>query len=186
MVLCVSICAADPVFNHPDSSLCEAHHLHGLELKHCEPPSADPRPQTPPREWGQTFQPTLASGTQSSYSLGIQLSRLLPWFTSYPHRLPLTSDNLGILNLPPFSPQSNEVLQSYPPWGKVLLTLLTVFTILPIPVYSLYILLNKISPDSMMHHRDTDFFKDDVKEEKQKTRPRLPVGQSLKKMNKNR
>ncbi|KAK1329960.1 hypothetical protein QTO34_010144 [Cnephaeus nilssonii] len=81
---------------------------------------------------------------------------------------------------------SNEVLQSYPPWGKVLLTLLTVFTILPIPVYSLYILLNKISPDSMMHHRDTDFFKDDVKEEKQKTRPRLPVGQSLKKMNKNR
>lgn len=43
-------------------------------------------PQTPDslREWGKTFQSTLASGTQPSYSLGTQLSSLLPWFTSYP------------------------------------------------------------------------------------------------------
>ncbi|EPQ15979.1 Orphan sodium- and chloride-dependent neurotransmitter transporter NTT5 [Myotis brandtii] len=81
---------------------------------------------------------------------------------------------------------SNEELHNYPPWGKVLLALLTVFTILPIPAYFLYTLLKRISPASTRHHRDTDFLRRKSKAEKKKTRPRLHVGQSSKKMNKNR
>ncbi|XP_059523351.1 orphan sodium- and chloride-dependent neurotransmitter transporter NTT5-like [Myotis daubentonii] len=81
---------------------------------------------------------------------------------------------------------SNEVLHNYPPWGKVLLALLTVFTILPIPAYFLYALLKRTSPASTRHDRDTDFLRRKSKAEKKKARPRLHVGQSLKKMNKNR
>lgn len=67
-----------------------------------------------------------------------------------------------------------------------MLLLLTVFTILPIPAYCLYILLRVTSPASIMRRKGTNLFTHPVKEEKQKSRPRLPVGQSLKKTNKTR
>lgn len=149
------------------------------------PQTLGSRRPPPPREWGQTFQPTLASGTQSSDPPGTPLSGLWPWFASFPHLLP----RLQLTWSPQpsaSSPQSNEVLQDYPPWGKGLLILLTVFSILPIPAYFLYVLLHRISPRSARHRRNTSFFKHNVKVEKQKAPPRLPAVQSLKKMNKNR
>ncbi|XP_045433095.1 orphan sodium- and chloride-dependent neurotransmitter transporter NTT5 isoform X1 [Pipistrellus kuhlii] len=81
---------------------------------------------------------------------------------------------------------SNEVLQSYPPWGKALLGLLTSLTVLPIPVCAAYILLHKMPPPpaGAMQHPDTDFFKGDAKEENQKTRLRLSPGQIKRKTSK--
>ncbi|KAM7058620.1 orphan sodium- and chloride-dependent neurotransmitter transporter NTT5-like isoform 2-T2 [Molossus nigricans] len=163
-------------------------HLHPITYLAWNSSIVSPLPQIPDPtgEWGQTLQSTLASGTQSSYSLGIQLSSVLPWFPSYPHLLHLTSENLGILNCPSFSPQSGEITLSYPSWAKVLLVLLIVVTILPIPAYFLYTLLKVSFPASKKNRSSTVIFKHEAKVEKPKPRPRLHVGQNQKKMNKNR
>nr|KAF6408070.1 solute carrier family 6 member 16 [Molossus molossus] len=163
-------------------------HLHPITYLAWNSSIVSPLPQIPDPtgEWGQTLQSTLASGTQSSYSLGIQLSRVLPWFPSYPHLLHLTSENPGILNCPSFSPQSDEITLSYPSWAKVLLVLLIVVTILPIPAYFLYTLLKVSFPASKKNSSATVIFKHEAKVEKPIPRPRLHVGQNQKKMNKNR
>ncbi|XP_035868749.1 orphan sodium- and chloride-dependent neurotransmitter transporter NTT5-like [Phyllostomus discolor] len=108
-------------------------------------------------EWRQSFQPTLACGTVPSSSLGIRLSSLLTWVLSNPPLLHLTSDNLDPLTLPSLSPQSTEVIRHYPPWARVLLTVLVVLTLLPIPAYFLYTCLHECSPVSKMDLDPEDY-----------------------------
>ncbi|XP_076987301.1 orphan sodium- and chloride-dependent neurotransmitter transporter NTT5 isoform X2 [Tamandua tetradactyla] len=46
---------------------------------------------------------------------------------------------------------SNEVIRNYPPWAKTLLLVLIFISILPIPAYSLYILIQKNFPGPTTH-----------------------------------
>lgn len=76
VVFSVSICAASPVFKHPDSPVCEGDHLLGLGLKNCEPPSPDP-----PKEWTWDFSVHFFSSPLPLLNPLLQLghTHLIPW-----------------------------------------------------------------------------------------------------------
>nr|XP_008522032.1 PREDICTED: orphan sodium- and chloride-dependent neurotransmitter transporter NTT5-like [Equus przewalskii]XP_008522033.1 PREDICTED: orphan sodium- and chloride-dependent neurotransmitter transporter NTT5-like [Equus przewalskii] len=79
---------------------------------------------------------------------------------------------------------SNEVHRTYPSWAKVLLVVLIVVTILPIPAYFLYTLLQVTLSVSMIHSRATIIFKPEAKGNFPKPHPRLQGRQSQKKISK--
>lgn len=154
-----------------------------------------PRPQKPLRNVHKTFQSTfllptpipkstLTTRTQSPNSLEIQLFSLLPWFVSYPYPLqPSTSENPGILNLLPFSPQSNEVTRIYPSWAKALLIFLVIITVLPVPVYFFYtVIIRVVSPVSMIHNTAIITFQPEAKGDSPKVGPRLQARQKRQKI----
>ncbi|KAF5925927.1 hypothetical protein HPG69_000418 [Diceros bicornis minor] len=119
-----------------------------------------------------------------SIMLGRPISPVYRWLWCFLSPLVLlVLFNLDILNLPSLSPQSNEVCRTYPSWAKVLLIVLIVITILPIPAYFLYILLQMPPVVSMIHSRATDIFKPKAKGRLPKPCPRLQVRQSQKKIN---
>ncbi|XP_058564627.1 orphan sodium- and chloride-dependent neurotransmitter transporter NTT5-like isoform X3 [Neofelis nebulosa] len=75
---------------------------------------------------------------------------------------------------------SNEVIRTYPSWAKVLLIISIVITILPIPAYFLYTLIDVAFPVSVIHSKVTVTFKPEAKGNSLKPHPRLQVMQSQK------
>ncbi|XP_019281257.2 orphan sodium- and chloride-dependent neurotransmitter transporter NTT5-like isoform X1 [Panthera pardus] len=75
---------------------------------------------------------------------------------------------------------SNEVIRTYPSWAKVLLIISIVITILPIPAYFLYTLIDVAFSVSVIHSKVTVIFKPEAKGNSLKPHPRLQVMQSQK------
>ncbi|KAF6079450.1 hypothetical protein HJG60_017617 [Phyllostomus discolor] len=82
------------------------------------------------------------------------------------------------------SSMSTEVIRHYPPWARVLLTVLVVLTLLPIPAYFLYTCLHECSPVSKVRSRSSVIFTPKTEKTEPEHSPRLPVGPSTKKRNK--
>nr|XP_060507698.1 orphan sodium- and chloride-dependent neurotransmitter transporter NTT5 isoform X2 [Panthera onca] len=75
---------------------------------------------------------------------------------------------------------SNEVIRTYPSWAKVLLIISIIITILPIPAYFLYTLIDVAFSVSVIHSKVTVIFKPEAKGNSLKPHPRLQVMQSQK------
>ncbi|XP_039734625.1 orphan sodium- and chloride-dependent neurotransmitter transporter NTT5 isoform X1 [Pteropus medius] len=82
------------------------------------------------------------------------------------------------------STASNEVVQSYPSWMKILLIVLIVVTILPVPIYFLYTLYTVYFPASKTDSRTTVTFEPEAKGDFLESRPRLHKRLGLKMMSK--
>ncbi|GAB5581787.1 orphan sodium- and chloride-dependent neurotransmitter transporter NTT5 isoform X1 [Prionailurus iriomotensis] len=80
----------------------------------------------------------------------------------------------------PLRERSNEVIRIYPSWAKVLLIISIVITILPIPAYFLYTLIDVAFPVSVINSKVTVIFKPEAKGNSLKPHPRLQVMQSQK------
>ncbi|XP_053515649.1 orphan sodium- and chloride-dependent neurotransmitter transporter NTT5-like [Artibeus jamaicensis] len=102
---------------------------------------------------------------------------LLTLLASTLHSLHLTPTTYLAWN----SSTSTEIVRRYPSWAKVLLTILSAITVLPIPAYFLYILLHECSPVSKMRSQSLVIFTPKAERTSSEHRPRLPVGQSKKK-----
>ncbi|XP_077701874.1 orphan sodium- and chloride-dependent neurotransmitter transporter NTT5-like isoform X1 [Canis aureus] len=73
---------------------------------------------------------------------------------------------------------SNEVIQTYPSWAKVLLIILITITILPIPAYFLYTLIDVNFSVSVIRSRTTVIFKPEAKGNPLRPHPQLQLRQS--------
>ncbi|XP_072603306.1 orphan sodium- and chloride-dependent neurotransmitter transporter NTT5-like [Vulpes vulpes] len=73
---------------------------------------------------------------------------------------------------------SNEVIRTYPSWAKVLLIILITITILPIPAYFLYTLIDVNFSVSVIRSRTTVIFKPEAKGNPLRPHPQLQLRQS--------